>query len=168
MNVIDLHAFRVARAIKANSSPDADFLPDGQHTQTGNYVVWLPDGTDLDDREVREAAVKAHRERTGWTGPVIMAPPEMTVDEWTAKHGRVEEHSTDPKDAGYVRFRVSFEDGRTAYFNTPRDDLRTGDHVAPIIAREHQDKGELPPGKIIAVRRDPQFGMPSADYGDDR
>ncbi|RZI71319.1 MAG: hypothetical protein EOP13_18405 [Pseudomonas sp.] len=66
MNVIDLHAFRVARAIKANSSREAG---DSQSSPGGSFVVWLPAGTDLDDEEVRAAAVEAHRERTGWDRP---------------------------------------------------------------------------------------------------
>lgn len=156
MNVIDLHAFRVARAIRENIRSGAGLSSNDQPGLVGSYVVRLPNGADLEDPEDRAAAIKAHRERTGWTGPVVIGPPELTAEEWTAKYERNEEHSSDMKSSNYIRFQVSFDDGRISYFSTPRHDLRTGDHVARIIAREHQERGDLPAGKIVDVRRDPQ------------
>lgn len=93
MNVIDLHAFRVARAIKANSSPDVGLPSDStQLGRAGSYLVRLRTGSDFDDQKVRAAAIKAHRARTGWTGPVVVGPSEMTKEEWLAKYG----HGTPP------------------------------------------------------------------------
>lgn len=58
-----------------------------QRRPTASYVVRLPDGV-LDDPAAKHAAIMAHRRRTGWMGPVILAPLEMTVAEWIAKYGR--------------------------------------------------------------------------------
>ena len=53
-----------------------------------------------------------------------------------------------------VRFEAVYEDGRTFYFSIDSGTLRSGDHVARIIARERQASGELPAGHIANVRRD--------------
>jgi hypothetical protein len=53
----------------------------------GSYVVRMPDRA-LDDAATRDAAVMEHRRRTGWMGPVVLAPLELTVGEWLAKYGR--------------------------------------------------------------------------------
>jgi hypothetical protein len=78
------------------------------------------------------------------------------IDLQAARVARNAKGGTKMKSSDYVRFQVTFEDGRVEYFSTPRDDLRSGDYIARIIARERQDKRELSPGKIIAVRRDYQ------------
>lgn len=59
------------------------------------------------------------------------------------------------KDTGMVRFKAVYEDGSSAIFSLPLFDLRSGDHIARVIAREMQDGGRLPPGKIISVERAP-------------
>jgi hypothetical protein len=53
----------------------------------------------------------------------------------------------------YVTFLVEYEDGTTAEFSIDRWTLSSGDHVAPIIAREQQGEGNLPLGAIKTVRR---------------
>jgi hypothetical protein len=52
-----------------------------------------------------------------------------------------------------IRFEVKFEDGSVSHIQISSWDLQNGDHVARIIAREHQDRGELRPGNIVSVRR---------------
>jgi hypothetical protein len=36
------------------------------------------------------AAIEEHRRRTGYAGGVVVAPAEMTVDEWLAGYGRTD------------------------------------------------------------------------------
>jgi hypothetical protein len=50
-------------------------------------------------------------------------------------------------------FVVEYEDGRTAEFSIDRWTLSLGDYAARIIAWQRQEKGDLPPGQIRAVRR---------------
>ena len=52
-----------------------------------------------------------------------------------------------------VMFAVNFEDGRTAYITINPKLLEPGDHVARIVARQRQDKGEIPVGEIASVKR---------------
>jgi hypothetical protein len=52
-----------------------------------------------------------------------------------------------------VIFVVEYEDGRTAEFSIDRWTLSLGDYAARIIARERQEKGDLPPGVIRVVKR---------------
>lgn len=52
-----------------------------------------------------------------------------------------------------VMFVVEYEDGRATEFSIDRWTLSLGDYAARIIARERQEKGDLPPGEIKAVRR---------------
>jgi hypothetical protein len=52
-----------------------------------------------------------------------------------------------------VMFVVEYEDGRTAEFSIDRWTLSLGDYAARIIARERQEKGDLPPGAIRTVRQ---------------
>ena len=52
-----------------------------------------------------------------------------------------------------VMFIVEYKDGRTAGFSIDRWTLSLGDYAARIIARERQEKGDLPPGEMRAVRR---------------
>ena len=59
------------------------------------------------------------------------------------------------KESGMVRFVAKYEDGNTAVFSLPLFDLRSGDHIARVIAREMQMGGRLPKGRIISVERSP-------------
>jgi hypothetical protein len=59
------------------------------------------------------------------------------------------------KDSGMVRFIVELEDGSTHLMSIDKFTLRSGDHVARIIASEHQQGGQIPPGKIKSVKRAP-------------
>jgi hypothetical protein len=52
-----------------------------------------------------------------------------------------------------IMFAVNFEDGRTAYITINPKLLEPGDHVARIVARQRQDKGEIPAGEIASVKR---------------
>jgi hypothetical protein len=52
-----------------------------------------------------------------------------------------------------VMFVVEYEDGRTAEFSIDPWTLSLGDYAARIIARERQEKGDLPPGVIRVVKR---------------
>jgi hypothetical protein len=52
-----------------------------------------------------------------------------------------------------VMFVVEYVDGRTAEFSIDRWTLSLGDYAATIIARERQEKGDLPAGEIKTVRR---------------
>ena len=55
--------------------------------------------------------------------------------------------------ADRVQFVVEYEDGRHALMWIDRWTLNQGDHVAPIVAREKQEAGEIPEGKIESVKR---------------
>jgi hypothetical protein len=57
------------------------------------------------------------------------------------------------KQPTHVSFVVEYEDGRTSSITIDQYTLRTGDHVARIVAREWQDAGRIPAGKIKSVRR---------------
>jgi hypothetical protein len=52
-----------------------------------------------------------------------------------------------------IMFAVNYEDGRTAYITIKPKVLEPGDHVARTVARERQDKGEIPEGEIASVKR---------------
>jgi hypothetical protein len=47
-------------------------------------VIWLP--SEASD-QATAAAIAEHRRGTGWVGPVIPAPLEMSKSEWIARHG---------------------------------------------------------------------------------
>jgi hypothetical protein len=51
-------------------------------------VVSLRD-EDLASPAAVDAAIADHQRRTGWTGPVIVAPAEVTVDEWVKRYEQV-------------------------------------------------------------------------------
>ena len=51
------------------------------------------------------------------------------------------------------RFSVEYEDGSCDYITVPAAELRRGDDVVRMIARERQIKGEIPEGKIVSVTR---------------
>ena len=57
-----------------------------------------------------------------------------------------------------VTFIVEFEDGETAMIAIDNFTLRTGDHIARIIAKEWQDGGRLPAKPIKSVKRAPGQG----------
>jgi hypothetical protein len=52
-----------------------------------------------------------------------------------------------------VMFAVNYGDGRTAYITISPKALEAGDHVTRMIARERQEKGEIPEGEIASVKR---------------
>jgi hypothetical protein len=52
-----------------------------------------------------------------------------------------------------IMFAVKYEDGSTAYITVSPSLLVTGDHMLPQIARERQEKGEIPVGKIVGLQR---------------
>jgi hypothetical protein len=52
-----------------------------------------------------------------------------------------------------IMLAVNFQDGRTAYITISPKLLEAGDHVARVVARERQEKGEIPQGEIASVKR---------------
>ena len=52
-----------------------------------------------------------------------------------------------------ILFAVYYVDGRSAYITLSPKQLAGGEHVVPAIARELQEKGEIPPGEIKGVKR---------------
>ena len=52
-----------------------------------------------------------------------------------------------------VLFAINFEDGRTAYLRVSRESADHGNMVVTDIAREAQDRGEIPAGTIVGVKR---------------
>ena len=60
--------------------------------------------------------------------------------------------------ANSIAFVAEYEDGSTDYFRVDRSTLRSGDHVARLVAGEWQRGGRLKPGKIVRVYRDPKVG----------
>jgi len=52
-----------------------------------------------------------------------------------------------------IAFVAEYQDGRTVEFSIDPWTLSLGEYAARIIARERQEKGDLPPGEIKAVRR---------------
>ena len=62
---------------------------EARHWSRPSYVVELADDA-LADPVAVKATVAEHRRRTGWTGPVIVAPVEVTVEEWVGRHQRIE------------------------------------------------------------------------------
>ena len=49
-------------------------------------------------------------------------------------------------------FAANYDDGRTAYF-VIENRAKSDDHLAASVARERQERGELPEGTIAAVKR---------------
>ena len=62
-------------------------------------------------------------------------------------------HQREAMTSNRVIFVVEYQDGRTSEFSIDRSTLSLGDYAAKIIARERQEKGDLPLGEIKAVRR---------------
>jgi hypothetical protein len=52
-----------------------------------------------------------------------------------------------------IMFAVNYGDGRTAYLTISPYLLRDGDHVVPTIVGKRQEKGEIPEGPIVTIRR---------------
>ncbi len=52
-----------------------------------------------------------------------------------------------------IMFAVNYEDGRTAYITISPKVLGPGEHVARSVARERQEKGEIPEGEVASVKR---------------
>ncbi len=52
-----------------------------------------------------------------------------------------------------IMLAVTYEDGRTAYITVSPKLLESGDHLVLSIARERQEKGEIPNGEIKGVKR---------------
>ena len=50
-------------------------------------------------------------------------------------------------------FAVTYQNGNTAYITISPFILRNGDHVVAAVARERQEKGEIPDGEIASVKR---------------
>jgi hypothetical protein len=50
-------------------------------------------------------------------------------------------------------FAVNYKDGRTAYLTVSPYLLRDGDHVVPTIVRKRQEKGVIPEGEVIGIKR---------------
>jgi hypothetical protein len=50
-------------------------------------------------------------------------------------------------------FAVNYADGRTAYITVAPNLIERGEHLVPAIARERQQKGEVPDGEIKGVKR---------------
>ena len=49
-----------------------------------------------------------------------------------------------------ILFAVYYVDGRAAYISISPKKLAGGEHVVPAIAREMQEKGEIPPARLRA------------------
>ena len=58
---------------------------EARHRSTPSYVVEVSD-EDMADLAAMQAAIAEHQRRTGWTGPVIVAPAEVTVEEWAERN----------------------------------------------------------------------------------
>ena len=56
-----------------------------------------------------------------------------------------------------VAFDVTFDDGSVQQIAIDTFTLRTGDHVARVIAREWQSGGRLPNKPIVSVKRTGRF-----------
>jgi hypothetical protein len=57
------------------------------------------------------------------------------------------------KPGDWIRFIAKYEDGSSDDFWIDRWTLSRGDHVAFMVAREHQAEKKLPPGTIVRVKR---------------
>src|SRR5215213_7407419 len=52
-----------------------------------------------------------------------------------------------------VMFAVHYEDGRTAYIRVGPETARHGNMIIMDVARERQNAGEIPSGKIASVKQ---------------
>jgi hypothetical protein len=62
-----------------------------------------------------------------------------------------------PRSEPGVTFVVEYEDGSKVHINIDRFTLRSGDHVARLIAGERQRAGLIPEGEIKSVKRDHRY-----------
>ena len=62
--------------------------------------------------------------------------------------------------SGLIRFNAKYEDGKTLSFQVDTFALRSGDFIAQTIAREMQQSGQLPAGKIVSIERAPFHEQP--------
>lgn len=58
---------------------------EARHRSTPSYVVEVSD-EEMADAVAMQAAIAEHRRRTGWAGPVIVAPAEVAVEEWAERN----------------------------------------------------------------------------------
>ena len=66
----------------------------------------------------------------------------------------------------YLQFVVEYEDGRVAFMSIDQNALlRRGDHYVRIAARERQEAGRLPRGKIAHVRQVSEDDEPAQGGG---
>ena len=61
---------------------------EARHRSTPSYVVEVSD-EDMADPVAMQAAIAKHQRQTGWTGPVIVALAEVTVEEWGERNRRI-------------------------------------------------------------------------------
>ena len=78
----------------------------------------------------------------------------MTIWPRASKKGAHAGHLVRLPEARYnILFAVYYVDGRSAYITLSPKQLAGGEHMVPAIARELQEKGEIPPGEIKGVKR---------------
>jgi hypothetical protein len=66
------------------------------------------------------------------------------------------------RDEHHLHFVVEYRDGRVAFMSIDQDMLlRKGDHFVRIVARQLQEAGKLPLGKIANVRQVSEDDEPS-------
>ena len=58
---------------------------EARHRSTPSYVVEVSD-EEMADPVLMQAAIAEHQCRTGWMGPVILAPSEASVEEWAERN----------------------------------------------------------------------------------
>ncbi len=71
----------------------------------------------------------------------------------------------DPPKEDWITFLAEYDDGTQEPFQIDQVTLRSGDHVAPTIAREKQQEGLLKPGTICKVYRENPLGWILTDLG---
>jgi len=52
-----------------------------------------------------------------------------------------------------IMFAVNYADGRTSYITVSPKGLEHGDQLVHSLARERQERGEIPTGEISTVKR---------------
>ena len=128
--------FKVVRVEAADDSP--------------NYPVCCPAcKTEFPGREKSGVILKYFlvKEPTRPLDLIIDSPVDLCGE--SSPYGLMANSEQDDR----VTFRVDFADGTTSYMQIHAHTLSKGDHVAPIIAQERQQKGEIAKGKIASVSR---------------
>ena len=74
--------------------------------------------------------------------------PRGRSDSLCSRNGQGLETTPIPEARYNILFAVYYVDGRSAYI-TPKQ-LAGGEHMVPAIARELQEKGEIPPARLRA------------------